>query len=65
VKPDIDVALVWSYPSEQQAREALSHTTAPYLGVWAMPLPYGARVHVFGDQSPEELTAAGWTKEDA
>jgi hypothetical protein len=62
----IHVALVSAYPTEAKARAVIDVPDgAPYHGTWTMPLPYGGRVHVFGDADPERLEAAGWTREGA
>jgi hypothetical protein len=71
----IHTALVSAFPTESEARAAIGEELhvialgqfrgAKYLGIWTMPLPYGGRVHVFADETPERLEAAGWTREDA
>lgn len=69
----IHVALVSAYPTEAQARAGIAEELhvialgqfrgAKYLGVWTMPLPYGGRVHVFGDETADQLHDAGWERE--
>lgn len=70
----IHVALVSTYPTEAKARMGIAEDLhvvtlgqfrgCKYLGIWTMPLPYGGRVHAFGDEPPDRLAAAGWTRED-
>lgn len=70
----IHVALVSAYPTESAARMGIAeelHVVAlgefrgsKYLGVWSTPPPYSGVVHVFGDAEPEQLEAAGWTREE-
>jgi hypothetical protein len=72
----IHVALVSAYPTEAEARAALSDgnnyapgyrafagSDAPYLGVWRLAEPYGAEVHVFTALAADQLEAHGWTRE--
>lgn len=71
----IHVALVDAYPTEADARAALSDennyapgyrafagSDAPYLGIWRTAQPYRAVVHVFTDHTAEQLTAIGWVR---
>jgi hypothetical protein len=71
----IHVALASTYATEAEARVALGDkanyapdyarfaaSSAPYLGIWRMPEPYGAVVHVFADIASEELEAIGWIR---
>lgn len=71
----IHVALVSAYPTEASARAGIAEDLhvvalgefrgAKYRGIWRLPEPYGGRVHVFGDETPERLESAGWIREDA
>lgn len=69
----IHVALASVYPTETEARAALTNPAnyapdyaryaagdAPYHGIWTMPS--GAIVHLFTDHDTELLTADGWTR---
>ena len=71
----IHVAAVSAYPTEHEARMAIAeglHVIAlgqfrgcPYLGVWILPPPYEAVVHVFSDDAdPARLEADGWVRSD-
>lgn len=62
MKLTVSVALEDAYPSKTQARDELG-TSAPYLGVWRLPEPYGGVVHVFGWMEIGQLTDLGWTQE--
>lgn len=60
----IHVALVSAYPTEAEARAAFTPPTeAPYRGIWRVPEPYGGRVHMFAEETPDQLHDAGWERE--
>lgn len=55
--------LVSAAATQHQARAMLPSAvqpSLPYRGVWAMPTPGRAQVHLFGDASPQELESSGW-----
>lgn len=59
----VHVALAAAFPTEAEARDELTcglGDMPTYRGVWQLPQPYGAVVHVFTDAEPERLEAAGW-----
>lgn len=62
----VHVALVAAYPTEAEARDELTcglGDTPTYRGTWQLPELYGTSVvHVFTDNAPARLEAAGWTR---
>lgn len=65
----IVAVLVSAHPTEADARTAYTtehgHGNLPYTGIWVHPTPERPLVHIFSDQTVEELRAAQWTREDA
>lgn len=60
--PVVYVALVDRYPTEADARQAITAWTGAYHGIRIHPTPERPLVHVFSDATDEQLTAAGWAR---
>ena len=67
----IHIALVSAYPTEAEARKAVSvglvmgglaGPVPAYRGIWIHPTPEQPLVHVFAEDGDEVLASRGWTR---